>query len=47
MQDETEVHDAPERVLSGGANALRLDRLGPLWQRLKATDAVVKQNPER
>lgn len=29
-----EVHDAPERALSDGANALRLDLLGPLWRTL-------------
>jgi 2-dehydro-3-deoxyphosphooctonate aldolase (KDO 8-P synthase) len=26
-----EVHEAPERALSDGANALRLDKLGELW----------------
>lgn len=31
-----EVHEAPERALSDGANALRLDLLGPLWNKLKA-----------
>jgi 2-dehydro-3-deoxyphosphooctonate aldolase (KDO 8-P synthase) len=31
-----EVHEAPERALSDGANALRLDLLGALWTRLKA-----------
>ncbi|MGH9638514.1 MAG: 3-deoxy-8-phosphooctulonate synthase [Bryobacteraceae bacterium] len=41
-----EVHDAPERALSDGSNALRLDRLGPLWHRLKVMDALVKQNSE-
>jgi 2-dehydro-3-deoxyphosphooctonate aldolase (KDO 8-P synthase) len=30
-----EVHEAPERALSDGANALHLDLLGPLWERLK------------
>ena len=30
-----EVHEAPERALSDGANALRLDLLGPLWRRLQ------------
>lgn len=30
-----EVHEAPERALSDGANALRLDLLGPLWAQLK------------
>jgi 2-dehydro-3-deoxyphosphooctonate aldolase (KDO 8-P synthase) len=29
-----EVHEAPERALSDGANALRLDRLRALWSRL-------------
>jgi 2-dehydro-3-deoxyphosphooctonate aldolase (KDO 8-P synthase) len=31
-----EVHEAPERALSDGANALRLDRLGALWKNLQA-----------
>jgi 2-dehydro-3-deoxyphosphooctonate aldolase (KDO 8-P synthase) len=31
-----EVHDAPERALSDGANSLRLDRLGEFWRRLQA-----------
>jgi 2-dehydro-3-deoxyphosphooctonate aldolase (KDO 8-P synthase) len=29
-----EVHEAPERALSDGANALRLDLLGALWAKL-------------
>jgi 2-dehydro-3-deoxyphosphooctonate aldolase (KDO 8-P synthase) len=29
-----EVHEVPERALSDGANALRLDLLGPLWTKL-------------
>jgi 2-dehydro-3-deoxyphosphooctonate aldolase (KDO 8-P synthase) len=29
-----EVHEAPERALSDGANALRLDLLGLLWRKL-------------
>lgn len=37
-----EVHEAPERALSDGANSVRLDRLGPLIQRLRAIDALVK-----
>jgi 2-dehydro-3-deoxyphosphooctonate aldolase (KDO 8-P synthase) len=37
-----EVHDAPERALSDGANALRLDLLPELWRRLRALDAFVK-----
>lgn len=40
-----EVHDAPEQALSDGANALRLDLLGGLWERLKALDSVVKGFP--
>jgi 2-dehydro-3-deoxyphosphooctonate aldolase (KDO 8-P synthase) len=36
-----EVHDAPERALSDGANALRLDLLGPLWEKLQAIHALV------
>jgi 2-dehydro-3-deoxyphosphooctonate aldolase (KDO 8-P synthase) len=30
-----EVHEAPERALSDGANALPLDRLGSLWRTLQ------------
>jgi 2-dehydro-3-deoxyphosphooctonate aldolase (KDO 8-P synthase) len=37
-----EVHDAPERALSDGANALHLRLLPAFWERLKALDAVVK-----
>ena len=37
-----EVHDAPERALSDGANALRLDLLAELWRRLRALDSLVK-----
>ena len=37
-----EVHDAPEKALSDGANALRLDQLGGLLRRLRALDALVK-----
>ena len=36
-----EVHDAPERALSDGANALRLDLLRPLWEKLQAIHALV------
>jgi 2-dehydro-3-deoxyphosphooctonate aldolase (KDO 8-P synthase) len=36
-----EVHEAPERALSDGANALRLDQLGPLWRTLQSVHAVV------
>ncbi|HUE03549.1 MAG TPA: 3-deoxy-8-phosphooctulonate synthase [Bryobacteraceae bacterium] len=37
-----EVHEAPERALSDGANALRLDLLPELWRRLRALDGLVK-----
>ncbi len=37
-----EVHDSPERALSDGANALRLDRLPGFWERLVAIDELVK-----
>ncbi len=37
-----EVHDAPERALSDGANALRLDLLSRFWTRVKAIDNLVK-----
>jgi 2-dehydro-3-deoxyphosphooctonate aldolase (KDO 8-P synthase) len=37
-----EVHDNPEKALSDGPNALRLDLLGPLWQKLNAIDRLVK-----
>jgi 2-dehydro-3-deoxyphosphooctonate aldolase (KDO 8-P synthase) len=37
-----EVHDEPEKALSDGANALRLDKLGELLRRLRALDALVK-----
>jgi 2-dehydro-3-deoxyphosphooctonate aldolase (KDO 8-P synthase) len=36
-----EVHEAPERALSDGANALRLDQLGPLLERLLAIHNLV------
>ncbi len=35
-----EVHEAPERALSDGANALRLDLLGALWRKLLRIDAA-------
>jgi 2-dehydro-3-deoxyphosphooctonate aldolase (KDO 8-P synthase) len=35
-----EVHEAPERALSDGANALRLDLLGALWRTLLRIDAA-------
>ena len=37
-----EVHEAPERAKSDGANALRLDQLGGLLARLRAIDTLVK-----
>ena len=37
-----EVHDAPERALSDGPNALRLELLPELWRRLRRLDALVK-----
>jgi 2-dehydro-3-deoxyphosphooctonate aldolase (KDO 8-P synthase) len=40
-----EVHDAPERALSDGANALRLNLLAAFWERLKAVDALIKRWP--
>jgi 2-dehydro-3-deoxyphosphooctonate aldolase (KDO 8-P synthase) len=40
-----EVHEAPERALSDGANALPLQQLGPLWRRLQALSALVN-SPE-
>jgi 2-dehydro-3-deoxyphosphooctonate aldolase (KDO 8-P synthase) len=39
-----EVHEAPERALSDGANALQLARLGELWRRLHALDGLVKSD---
>jgi 2-dehydro-3-deoxyphosphooctonate aldolase (KDO 8-P synthase) len=35
-----EVHDAPERALSDGPNALRLNLLRPFWDRLQAIHAL-------
>ena len=37
-----EVHEAPERALSDGANALPISRLDSLLARLRAIDALVK-----
>ncbi|MBV9611274.1 MAG: 3-deoxy-8-phosphooctulonate synthase [Acidobacteriaceae bacterium] len=37
-----EVHDAPERALSDGPNALRLDVLAQFWKRLTQIDRLVK-----
>jgi 2-dehydro-3-deoxyphosphooctonate aldolase (KDO 8-P synthase) len=36
-----EVHEAPERALSDGPNALRLDLLDPLWEKLQAIHRLV------
>jgi 2-dehydro-3-deoxyphosphooctonate aldolase (KDO 8-P synthase) len=36
-----EVHDAPEKALSDGANALRLDLLADFWKRLQQIHALV------
>jgi 2-dehydro-3-deoxyphosphooctonate aldolase (KDO 8-P synthase) len=38
-----EVHEAPQRALSDGANALRLDLLGPLWRKLELLHRVVSE----
>lgn len=35
-----EVHEEPSRARSDGANALRLDRLGPLWSQLREISRV-------
>ena len=37
-----EVHEAPERALSDGPNALRLERLGRLLEKLRRLDGLVK-----
>jgi 2-dehydro-3-deoxyphosphooctonate aldolase (KDO 8-P synthase) len=37
-----EVHEAPERALSDGPNALRLEGLAPLLRRLRRIDELVK-----
>jgi len=39
-----EVHEAPERALSDGANALRLDRLAELWARLRRIWAAAQED---
>jgi 2-dehydro-3-deoxyphosphooctonate aldolase (KDO 8-P synthase) len=36
-----EVHEDPERALSDGPNALRLDKLAPLWAKLRAIHDLV------
>jgi 2-dehydro-3-deoxyphosphooctonate aldolase (KDO 8-P synthase) len=40
-----EVHDCPERALSDGANAFRLNLLPGFLERLRAVDQVVKTSP--
>ena len=42
-----EVHEEPARAKSDAQNALRLDMLEPLLQRLTAIDAIVKQAEAR
>ncbi len=37
-----EVHEAPERALSDGANALRLDKLAPLMRKLQRICAAAR-----
>ena len=39
-----EVHEAPERALSDGTNALRLDLLPALWKRLEQIHAAAFSN---
>ena len=36
-----EVHEEPQRALSDGPNALRLNLLAPLWQKLEEIHRVV------
>jgi 2-dehydro-3-deoxyphosphooctonate aldolase (KDO 8-P synthase) len=36
-----EVHESPERALSDGPNALRLELLGSLWEKLQAIHRLV------
>jgi 2-dehydro-3-deoxyphosphooctonate aldolase (KDO 8-P synthase) len=38
-----EVHEAPERALSDGPNALRLDKLAPLWETLQRIGRLVQE----
>jgi 2-dehydro-3-deoxyphosphooctonate aldolase (KDO 8-P synthase) len=42
-----EVHEDPSRARSDAQNALRLDRLEPLLQRLLALDTVAKRHEVR
>jgi 2-dehydro-3-deoxyphosphooctonate aldolase (KDO 8-P synthase) len=38
-----EVHEEPERALSDGPNALRLDQLGTLWAKLQSIHNLIRQ----
>jgi 2-dehydro-3-deoxyphosphooctonate aldolase (KDO 8-P synthase) len=38
-----EVHDCPEKALSDGPNALRLDLLTDFWRSLLAIDGLVRR----
>lgn len=40
-----EVHEAPERALSDGPNALRLDLLAPFWAKLQALHTLIGAQP--
>jgi 3-deoxy-D-manno-octulosonic acid (KDO) 8-phosphate synthase len=42
-----EVHDAPEKALSDGPNALRIGLLEGFWRRLQAIDRLVKSMQPR
>ena len=37
-----EVHEAPERALSDGPNALQLNLLGPLWEKLQEIHQLIR-----
>ena len=39
-----EVHEAPDRALSDGANALPLDQLDGFWKRLQEVDGVTRRH---
>jgi 2-dehydro-3-deoxyphosphooctonate aldolase (KDO 8-P synthase) len=41
-----EVHETPEKALSDGANALNLDLLPPLLQRLAELSQLVRKWPQ-
>jgi 2-dehydro-3-deoxyphosphooctonate aldolase (KDO 8-P synthase) len=42
-----EVHPTPEAALCDGPNSLRLDRLAPLLEQVKAIDDVVRRHDAR